>query len=210
LGQSADGSQREREPEAEYTPHVPLASVHAGFARDNRMMPLVGLRSGWGMGSENKTKNHGDFRIYATVEAGDQASTEIIISSRPLKEGALVRTLPQKLSSSELTGEPVMVRKTNRSSGARRKRRKYQRKQEKANAAQQADEELGARGAFSGESCTGTDVNTGVSSRTKRPLSPGGTPQNAQSRAKCTKQSYKNALNARLQVVVVYKNDPSR
>jgi len=121
-----------------------------------------------------------------------------------------VGTLPQELSSSELTGEPVMVRKKNRFSGARRKRRKCLRKQEKANAAQQADEEPGARGALSGESCTGTDVDTGGSSRTKRPLSPGGTPQNAESQAKHTKQSYKDAFDARLQVVVVYKDNPSR
>jgi len=142
----------------------------------------------------------------ATVEIGDQASTEHIITGRPLKEGPLVGTLPQELSSSELTGKPVMVRNKKRSSGARRKRRKNQRKQENANAAQQAAEGPGARGALSGDSCTGTDVDTGGSSRTKRPLSAGGTPQDAQSWVKHTKKSYKDAL----EVVVVYKDDPSR
>jgi len=44
------------------------------------------------------------------------------------------------------------------------------RKQKKATAAQQADGGPGARGAHSGESCTGTDVNTRGSSHTKRPL----------------------------------------
>jgi len=41
----------------------------------------------------------------------------------------------------------------------------------------QADVGPGAQGAHSGELCTGTDVDTGCSSRTKRPLSPGGTPR---------------------------------
>jgi len=60
---------------------------------------------------------------------------------------------------------------------------------EEATAAQQAaDEGPGARGAHGGESCTGTDVNTGGSSRTKRPLSPGGTPQDAQSQVKRNKK----------------------
>jgi len=58
-------------------------------------------------------------------------------------------------------------------SGAKRKRL---RKQKKATAAQQADGGPGARGAHIIESCTGTDVNIGCSSRTKKPLSPGGTP----------------------------------
>jgi len=57
-----------------------------------------------------------------------------------------------------------MVRRKKKPPGARRKR---QRKQEKANAAPQADGGPGARGAHSGESCTGTDVDTGGSSRTK-------------------------------------------
>jgi len=50
----------------------------------------------------------------ATVEVGDQASTERIITGRPLEEGPLVETLPQELSSSELIGKPVMVRKKKR------------------------------------------------------------------------------------------------
>jgi len=58
----------------------------------------------------------------------------------------------------------------------------------KANAAPQADVGPGARGAHNGESCTGTDVDTRGSSRTKRPLSPGGTPQDAQSQMNRTKQ----------------------
>jgi len=82
-----------------------------------------------------------------------------------------VGTLLQELSSLQLTGEPVMVQRKKKPSGARRK---LQRKQEKANAAPQADAGPGARGALSGESCTGTDVDNGGSSRTKRPLSPGG------------------------------------
>jgi len=61
----------------------------------------------------------------------------------------------------------------------------------KANAAPQADVGPGARGAHSGESCTGTDVDTGGNSRTKRLLSPGGTPQGAQSQVKHTKQKQK-------------------
>jgi len=72
-----------------------------------------------------------------------------------------VGTLPQELSSLQLTGEPVMVQRKMKPSGARRKR---QRKQEKANAAPQTDIGLGAGGAHSGESCTGTDVDTGGSS----------------------------------------------
>jgi len=56
-----------------------------------------------------------------------------------------------------------------------------------------ADVGPGARGAHSGESCTGTDVDTGGSSRTRRPLSPGGTPQDAQSQVKRTKQKQKEA-----------------
>jgi len=70
---------------------------------------------------------------------------------------------------------------------------KCQRKQEKANAAPQADVGPGARVAHSGESCTGTDVDTGGSSRTKRPLSTGGTPQDAQSHVKRTKQKQKES-----------------
>jgi len=62
-----------------------------------------------------------------------------------------VGTLPQELRSLQLTGEPVMVQR----------KKKHLRP-------------------HSGESCTGTDVDTGGSSRTKRPLSPGGTPQDAQ------------------------------
>jgi len=47
-----------------------------------------------------------------------------------------VGTLPQELSSLQLTGEPVMVQKKKKPSGARRK---LQWKQEKANAVPQAD-----------------------------------------------------------------------
>jgi len=47
-----------------------------------------------------------------------------------------VGTLPQELSSLQLTGEPVMIQRKKKLSGARWKR---QRKQEKANAAPQAD-----------------------------------------------------------------------
>jgi len=99
-----------------------------------------------------------------------------------------VGTLPQELSSLQLAGEPVMVQRKKKPSGARRKR---QRKQEKANAAPQANVGLGARGDHSGKSCTGTDVDTGGSSRTKRPLSLGGTPQDAQSQVKRTQQKQK-------------------
>jgi len=70
----------------------------------------------------------------------------------------------------------VVVQRKKKPSGARRKRK---RKQEKANAAPQADVGPGTRGAHSGESCTVIDVDTGGSSRTKRPLSPGVTPQDA-------------------------------
>jgi len=64
--------------------------------------------------------------------------------------------LPQELSSLQLTGEPVMVQRKKKPFGTRWKR---QRKQEKANAAPQADVGPGARGANSGEPCTGTDVD---------------------------------------------------
>jgi len=99
-----------------------------------------------------------------------------------------VGTLLQELSSLQLTGEPVMVQRKKKPSGARRK---CERKQEKANAASQADRGPEARGAHSGELHTGTDVDTGGSSRIKRPLSPGGTPQDAQSQVKRTKQKQK-------------------
>jgi len=82
-----------------------------------------------------------------------------------------------------------MVQRKKKHSGARRKR---QRKQENANAAPQADRGPGVRGAHSGESCTETDVDTGSSSRTKRPLLLGGTPQDAQSQVKRTKQKQKD------------------
>jgi len=52
----------------------------------------------------------------------------------------------------------------------------------------QANAGPGARGAHSGESCTETDVDTGDSSCTKRPLSTGGTHQDAQCQVKRTKQ----------------------
>jgi len=68
-------------------------------------------------------------------------------------------TLPQELSSLQLTGEPVMVQRKKKPSGARWKR---QRKQEKANAAPQADGEPGARGVHGGESCTGLMLILGV------------------------------------------------
>jgi len=75
-----------------------------------------------------------------------------------------VVTLPQELNSLELIGEPVTVQKKKKLSGAQRKRL---RKQKKATAAQRADGGPRAQGANSGESCTGTDVNTGGNSRTK-------------------------------------------
>jgi len=81
-----------------------------------------------------------------------------------------------------------MVQRKKKPPGVRWKRL---RKQEKANAVPQAEAGPGARGAHSGESCTETGVDTGGSSRTKRPLSPGGTPQDAQSQVKRTKQKQK-------------------
>jgi len=81
-----------------------------------------------------------------------------------------------------------MVQRKKKPSGARRKRL---RKQEKVNAAPQADAGPGALGAHSGDPCIGTDVDTGGSSRTKRPLSSGGTSQDAQSQVKRTKQKQK-------------------
>jgi len=104
-----------------------------------------------------------------------------------------VGTLPQELSSLQLTGEPVMVQRKKKPS---RDQQKCQRKQEKATAAQRADGGLGARGAHSGESCTGTDVDTGGSSHTKRPLSAGVTPQDAQSQVKHNKQKQKEPYNS--------------
>jgi len=52
-----------------------------------------------------------------------------------------VETLPQELSSLQLTGKPVIVQRKKKPSGARWKR---QRKPVKANAAQQADAGPGA------------------------------------------------------------------
>jgi len=102
-----------------------------------------------------------------------------------------VGNLQQELSSLHLTGEPVIVQRKKKPSGARRKR---QRKQDKANAAPQADVGPGARGTHSDESCTGTDVDTGGSRRTKIPLSPGGTPQDTQSQVKHTKQKQEDTI----------------
>jgi len=98
-----------------------------------------------------------------------------------------VGTLSQELSSLQLTGEPVMVQRK-KPSGAQWKR---QTKQKKLNAVPQANAGPEARGARSGELCTETDVDTGGSSRTKRPLSPGWTPQDDQSHVKRTKQKQK-------------------
>jgi len=75
------------------------------------------------------------------------------------RRGAPVGALPQELSSFQLTGEPIVVQIKKIPSGARQKR---QRKQNKANAAPQADGGPEARGAHNGESCTGTDVDNGV------------------------------------------------
>jgi len=102
-----------------------------------------------------------------------------------IRKGALVETLPQELSSLQLTGEPVMVQRKKKPSGVQWKRL---RKQKEASAGQQAGGELGARGTHRGKLCTGTDASTEGSSRTKRPLSPGGTPQGNQSQVKRTKQ----------------------
>jgi len=99
-------------------------------------------------------------------------------------------TLPQELSSLQLTSEPVMVQRKKKPSGAQRKR---MRKQKEGTAALQAGGGQRARGAHSGKLCTGTDASTEGSIRTKRPLSPGGTPQGAQSHAKRTKQKQKEA-----------------
>jgi len=100
-----------------------------------------------------------------------------------------VGTLPQELSSLQLTGEPVMVQRKKKPSGARRKRL---RNQKKTTTASQAGGGPGARDAHSGKLCTGTDASTEGSSRRKRPLSPGGEiPQDDQSQVKRTKQKQK-------------------
>jgi len=52
-----------------------------------------------------------------TVKVGDQALTERLNTGRPLEEGPLVGTLPQELSSSELTSKPVMVHRKKKPSG---------------------------------------------------------------------------------------------
>jgi len=99
-----------------------------------------------------------------------------------------VRTPLQELSSLQLTGEPVIVQRRNTqvpdgsARGNKKKRMLPHRPTQ--------DQELEVP---SGESCTGTDVNTGGSSRTKRKLSPGGTPQDAQNQVKRTKQKQKEA-----------------
>jgi len=71
---------------------------------------------------------------------------------------------------------------------------KHLRIQKKATAAQRADGGPGARGAHSGESCTGIDVNTRGSSCRKRLLSPGGTPQGAQSQVKKPSKAQRKRL----------------
>jgi len=76
-------------------------------------------------------------------------------------------SLPQELSSLQLTGKPVMVQRKKKPSGAQRK---CLRKQKEATAAQQAGGGPGARGAHSGKLCTGTDASTEGSSRTKTPV----------------------------------------
>jgi len=102
-----------------------------------------------------------------------------------------VGTLPQELSSLQLTREPVMVQRKKKPSGTQWKRL---RKQKEATAAQQAGGVPGARGAYSGKLCTGTDASTKGSSHTKRLLSPGWTPQGAQSQVKRTKQKQRNTI----------------
>jgi len=89
-----------------------------------------------------------------------------------------VGTFPQELSSLQLAGEPVIVQRKKKPLCAQRK---CQRKQEKANAAPRADVERELKAPTVANRGTGTDVDTGGSSRTKKPLSPGGTPQDAQS-----------------------------
>jgi len=80
-------------------------------------------------------------------------------------------TLPQELNSLQLTGEPIRVQRKKKPSGAQRK---CLRKQKEATAVQLAD--------------IGPMSIPGGSSRTKRPLSPGETPQDAQSQVKRTKK----------------------
>jgi len=99
-----------------------------------------------------------------------------------------VGTLLQELSYLQLTGELVMVQRKKKPSGAQRN---CLRKQKEATAAQQASGGPGAQGTHGGKLCTGTDASTEGSSRAKRPLSPGGTPQGAQSQVKCTNQKQK-------------------
>jgi len=99
-----------------------------------------------------------------------------------------VETLSPELVSLQLTDEPVLVQRKKKPSGAQRK---CLRKQKEATAAQQAGGGPGARGAHSSKLCTGTDASTEGSSSTKRSLSPGGTPQSAQSQVKHTKQKQK-------------------
>jgi len=161
------------------------------------------------MGMKNKSEVMDASKITATVKVGDQTSAECITTGRPLEEKPLWEPFRKNTALRSWQMNQQWFRKK-RYSGARRKRRMYLRNQEKASAAQQADEGPGARGALGGESSTGSDVDTGGSSRAKRPLSPGGTPQGAQSQVKRKKQFYKDALYVRLQVVVVYKDDPSR
>jgi len=74
-------------------------------------VPLLDSVVGGGMGMKIKQKVMETSESTATVEVGDQASTERIITGRPLEEGPFVGTLPQELSSSELTDEPVVFRK---------------------------------------------------------------------------------------------------
>jgi len=102
--------------------------------------------------------------------------------------GALVGTLPQELSSLQLTGEPVMVQRKKKPSGARWKR---QRRQEKRTLPHRPTQDWELEAPTVANRVLGLDVVTGGSSRTKRPLSPGGTPQDAQSQVKRTKQKQK-------------------
>jgi len=102
-----------------------------------------------------------------------------------------VGTFPQELSSLQLTGEPVVVQRKKKPSGARRKRQK---KQEKANAAPRPTEDRKLEAPTVANRVLELMLILEIavaSSRTKRPLSPGGTPQDAQSQVKRTKQKQK-------------------
>jgi len=159
------------------------------------------------MGSEVKQKSHGDFKIIRYCRGRRPGLDRATKHWKAFGRGA-PRGNPS--ARTQLFGADKRTSHGSKKEETLRRPTEAPGETEKATAAQRAKGGLRARGAHSSKSCTGTDVNTESSSRTKRPLLLGRTPQDVQSQVKRTKQSYKDALDASLQVVVVDKDDQSR